>query len=348
MVDSFCWWGICDGVYIPAFLLRYRGISPSAKLCFARLVKFCGQSEVCFPSQETIAEELGVSIRSIGGYLQELEEDGFIEIIRQGLQRPNHYRPLRHQLLNVVFGGSASDPDRQDVADQDTQHPADHSIKLKEIKLQGNQTTTGLTGSTQPEKTYTETRMQIEQQLGRSLKNSEMSRLQAQIPYPDGSDVLEWAKSKNIIDASKPKWPKRENQQSSKPIKPTRHEPITSIAVIRDIRAEVASRPAVQALFFQFLKNDRELTEPDMADALIAITELQLSDEDLMQSAGHAERNFPKWTHIPGPGNYLRKHKPWTTLKIDNPVPRQTGKRNVNDEAREMYYREHPEERPHV
>lgn len=130
-----------------------------------------------------------------------------------------------------------------------------------------------------------------------------------------------------------------------------RNQPESTALVVSSssaVRDAVAARPAVQALFYQFIKNGRELTEPEMADGIAAIAEFQLSDDNLNCSTGHAERNFPKWTHIPGPGNYLRKHKPWTTLKIDNPVPRQPVKMSIQDQVMERRYQKHPEERPRV
>ena len=158
MRESFCWWGICEGVYVPAFLLRYRGIGPAAKLCFARLVKHCGENQTCWPSQETLAEELGVTVRSIGNYLAELEADGFIEIIQRGLRQSNEYRPLRHPLISTVFCGTTSGQDRKELSDQDRKDLSGPSIELKEDNRRNTEHKEPLTGTSSYPEEKTETR----------------------------------------------------------------------------------------------------------------------------------------------------------------------------------------------
>lgn len=337
--ESFCWWGVADGVYIPAFLLRYRGISPSAKMCFARLIKFCGQNETCYPSQETIAEELGVSLRSIGGYLQELEEDGFIEIIRQGLQKPNLYRPLRHKLLKATFCGSASDLDRQDVADQDQQDVADPSIRLKK-SIEVNQTTTQ-TGSTPPsERTFFDTRIAIESQLGRVLKNSELSALQKRSDYPEESNALAWAKTENLIDEDKPsKWPKQESKRPSKPIyqnsypRESRFTPSVSVVIVDktlDAYLEIA-KIAGKAI------GDKE--REDAAPIWVTLTDEQKA-ASARDYARIAKENAGRPKYVPLPASHLSQ-KPWTRTTAEfvfaAPESKEEAYKRVRDRRKANY-----------
>jgi biotin operon repressor len=148
MAESFCWWGLCEGVYIPQFLMSYVGIGPAAKLCFARIIKYTGTNETCWPSQEQLAKDLGVSVRAIGTYLAELEQDGFIEIIRRGLRQSNEYKPLPHSIALAALRGTPSDQETQGSSDQETQGSSDHSIELKEIIGRKSDGKCGLNGST--------------------------------------------------------------------------------------------------------------------------------------------------------------------------------------------------------
>jgi hypothetical protein len=82
------------GAMIPNWLLRRTDISHGAKLCFGRLMQFAGRNDHCFPDQETLAEEVGVSVRTIQEYLAELESKPYIESQRRG--RGNVYYFVKH------------------------------------------------------------------------------------------------------------------------------------------------------------------------------------------------------------------------------------------------------------
>ena len=89
--------GIFTGVYIPESLVKHKDISPGAKLAFGRLCWHVGEDGRCFPFQETLAEALGCSVRSVQSYLKELEDAGFIERIREG--NSHEYGFCWHDLL---------------------------------------------------------------------------------------------------------------------------------------------------------------------------------------------------------------------------------------------------------
>src|SRR5712671_2338850 len=76
---------------VPNHLLISSKISPGAKLTYAMLLKYAWQDDYCFPGQERLAKDMGVTDRSVRTYLQELEAQKFINIKQQGQGRPNFY-----------------------------------------------------------------------------------------------------------------------------------------------------------------------------------------------------------------------------------------------------------------
>jgi hypothetical protein len=66
-------------------------LSPGAKLTYAMLLKYAWQNDYCFPGQERLAKDMGVTDRSVRTYLQELEREQFITIKQRGLGKPNLY-----------------------------------------------------------------------------------------------------------------------------------------------------------------------------------------------------------------------------------------------------------------
>jgi len=92
------------GAQIPNALLRYTGIPASAKLVWARLAQYAGEKGVAWPSQETLAAEVGLSCRQLRNMLKVLEDSGFIKRLQPtGADRLAHettrYVFLRHEVL---------------------------------------------------------------------------------------------------------------------------------------------------------------------------------------------------------------------------------------------------------
>jgi len=70
------------GSFIPNVLLYYRGISPAAKLLWARLVQYEeneGKIEGYPPSLKMLAEEFGITERQIRRLLKQLVSNDFLE-----------------------------------------------------------------------------------------------------------------------------------------------------------------------------------------------------------------------------------------------------------------------------
>jgi DNA-binding FadR family transcriptional regulator len=83
-------------------MLRSAKISPGAKLAYTMLLSYAWQNDYCFPGQERLGKDIGVTERSVRTYLQELEAKGFLAIRRQGQGRPNLY------VLDVKKSGAAT------------------------------------------------------------------------------------------------------------------------------------------------------------------------------------------------------------------------------------------------
>src|SRR5438128_2689002 len=76
---------------VPNHVLVSDKVSPGAKLAYAMLLKYAWQDDFCYPGQERLAKDMGVTDRSVRTYLQELEAEKFINIKQQGQGRPNFY-----------------------------------------------------------------------------------------------------------------------------------------------------------------------------------------------------------------------------------------------------------------
>src|SRR5215210_4477441 len=76
---------------VPNHILISNQLSPGAKLTYAMLLKYAWQNDFCFPGQERLAKDMGVTDRSVRTYLHELERELFISIKQRGLGQPNLY-----------------------------------------------------------------------------------------------------------------------------------------------------------------------------------------------------------------------------------------------------------------
>ncbi len=355
--------GLFTGVFIPESMARlpHSVLSAGAKLLFGRLCWHVSDKGECFPSRVTLAEEIGVSEFSARDYLKELEDQSFIRRVRNG-PHTNDYEFT----WNDVLEGSLRKKDRQYSVDQgakkDRHSAVDQPEKIDTPLSEDRHSAVGAYKVVReslreveanplplPEKTFTETRSDLEQQLGRSLKNSEMSRLQAQSPYPDGPDVLEWAKSKNIIDETKAKtkWPKREDQRSERK---TYTPPTTEIAISERAEMDADTQFADYISTYKIAGKAINPTKHCIPAWRKWKTLTQSERDGSLRDAQRQAIQTRDGVYLPSPIDHLNT-SPWETIAMARVLPTiepRTGKRNVNDEAREMYYREHPEERPHA
>jgi hypothetical protein len=76
---------------VPNVILKSIDLSVGAKLAYAMLLSYAWQNDSCFPGQETLATDMGVSKRSVVSFIKELDRAGFVSVKRQGLGQVNVY-----------------------------------------------------------------------------------------------------------------------------------------------------------------------------------------------------------------------------------------------------------------
>jgi len=122
---------------IPNRVLENNGISLGARMTYAMLLKYAWQKNFCFPAQESIAQDLAVSDRSVRTFLNELRDKKLISWKRQGLNRPNIYYILKLPDLNPNSpnGHSGSEnisgPDRKQASGQERKQASDKEYSSK-------------------------------------------------------------------------------------------------------------------------------------------------------------------------------------------------------------------------
>ncbi len=100
--DEFNPFGLFYGVFIPEAMVRFSGITDSAKITYGRLYRYAGQKGACFPAVSTLAAEIGSSERQTQRYISELETAGFIRRkarFVEGLQKTNLYVFVWHKIF---------------------------------------------------------------------------------------------------------------------------------------------------------------------------------------------------------------------------------------------------------
>ena len=76
---------------MPNFLLRSKTLSAGDKMTFAMLLSYAWQNDFCFPGQERLADDLGISDRSARTHLKALEAAKLLAIRRRGQGRTKIY-----------------------------------------------------------------------------------------------------------------------------------------------------------------------------------------------------------------------------------------------------------------
>ncbi len=77
---------------LPNYVLHTKELTPYAKVVYAMLLSYAwGKKNNSFPGQETLAEDCGISERSVRNAIRELETKDFISVIQRGLGKTNVY-----------------------------------------------------------------------------------------------------------------------------------------------------------------------------------------------------------------------------------------------------------------
>ena len=78
-------------VQVPITILRHADLSMGAKMVYAALLSYAWFNDYCYPGQARMAEDIGAGRTSVNQWTKELEQKGFIKIIRRGQGRTNMY-----------------------------------------------------------------------------------------------------------------------------------------------------------------------------------------------------------------------------------------------------------------
>ncbi len=80
---------------MPNTVLYYSGISMGAKATYLVLLSYAWKEMRAWPGQETMANQLGIGVRTIRNYLKELEAHGIIRVKQRGLSMTSDVTFLR-------------------------------------------------------------------------------------------------------------------------------------------------------------------------------------------------------------------------------------------------------------
>jgi hypothetical protein len=76
---------------LPNFILRNPDLSIGAKTTYALFLSYAWHNDFCFPGQDRLAKDIGMSVGSVNAFIKELEAAGLIEITRRGQGKTNLY-----------------------------------------------------------------------------------------------------------------------------------------------------------------------------------------------------------------------------------------------------------------
>jgi hypothetical protein len=76
---------------VPNFILRNPEISVGARITYAMFLSYAWHNEFCFPGQDRLAEDMGMSRSRVTEFVGELEQSGLISIQRRGQGKTNLY-----------------------------------------------------------------------------------------------------------------------------------------------------------------------------------------------------------------------------------------------------------------
>src|SRR5919199_350993 len=120
---------------IPNAILRRRDISPGAKLAYVMLLSYAWQKDSCFPGQEALAEDMGVTSRSVRTYLQQLVSSGLLIVKQRGLGLTNVYYLPRFQPGPENISGQSGSENISGLDRKKTTHLDEKNFPTKKTQL---------------------------------------------------------------------------------------------------------------------------------------------------------------------------------------------------------------------
>ena len=76
---------------VPNFILKDSKISVGAKVAYAMFLSYAWHNDSCFPGQDRLAEDMGMTRVRVTQLIGELQEAGLVTIQRRGQGKTNVY-----------------------------------------------------------------------------------------------------------------------------------------------------------------------------------------------------------------------------------------------------------------
>ncbi len=76
---------------VPNFILKDSTLSVGAKVAYAMFLSYAWHNDSCFPGQDRLAEDMGMSRSRVTEFVGELQRAGFVTIERRGQGKTNLY-----------------------------------------------------------------------------------------------------------------------------------------------------------------------------------------------------------------------------------------------------------------
>lgn len=116
---------------IPNAILRRSDLSPGAKLSYVMLLSYAWHKDSCFPGQDTLAEDMAVSTRSVITYLKELQQVGLLIVKRRGLGLTNLYFLPKYNTRSE----NLALPEVQETTSQEVQNLQTKNMNMKNTQI---------------------------------------------------------------------------------------------------------------------------------------------------------------------------------------------------------------------
>lgn len=130
---------------VPNALLRHSTITLGAKIAYGVLLSSAWGKGSCFPGQETMAVDMGVSKRSVIIYLKQLQDEGLISIKRLGFGKTNidTLHPLPRSAESALLEVQKTTPlEMQILHPKNTQIKKDPKKKTKNSNFESSKAPT--------------------------------------------------------------------------------------------------------------------------------------------------------------------------------------------------------------
>jgi hypothetical protein len=77
---------------VPNFILKNAKLSLGAKVTYSMFLHYAWHNDSCFPGQERLATDMGITQGRVSQFIKELQQAELIDITRRGLGKTNLYK----------------------------------------------------------------------------------------------------------------------------------------------------------------------------------------------------------------------------------------------------------------